>query len=90
VTHPAPHLAPLLAFKINEMTPFLSAGDVADQSLRQAHALIIMLAAAFVESDETSNTNPHIVHDALEGIGSLIALASFATEGEQYLPEAAA
>lgn len=85
------HLAALNAFKMNDMKPFVGTGaDIAYEAMRGAHALTIMLAAAFVESPETPNTNPNVIHDALEGIGQLIALAGFATDGDTYFPKAAA
>lgn len=70
-------------FKLNDMNPFdPSAGDLARTSLEHAHAITIILAAAFGdESGDTASTNPNIIQNALEGVARLIALSAFAEEG---------
>ena len=75
-----PHLRATLAFKLNDMSPFsISGEDLAEETLEQAHAIAIMLGAAFGENEDTSATNGRIVQSAFNGIATLIALSSFAS-----------
>lgn len=69
----------LIAFKLNDMHAFdTSPGDLARTSLESAHALAVMIGAAFGECDETASTNSAIIRSAFEGIARLVALAALA------------
>lgn len=77
------HLKALEAHRINGISQFCgSGGDIADQSLTQAHALATLMADAVDLSDERGAINPALLHSAFEGIATLIALADFALSGE--------
>ena len=77
------HLASLQAHRTNGISPFCgSGGDIADQSLSQAHALATLMADAVDLSDERGAINPSLLHNAFKGIATLIALADFALSGE--------
>jgi hypothetical protein len=73
----------LQAFTVNEMFAFeTSPADLAETCLESAHALTLMLGAAFRDSDETASTNRWIICDAFNGIAKLIALAAFVGEAK--------
>lgn len=78
-----PHLDAMLTFKINDMLPFsVSRGDLAQEALEQAHAIAVMLGAAFGENEDTGSTNGRIVCSAFNGIATLVALSHFASTGD--------
>lgn len=75
----------LSQFTINGTTPFWSPADSADQCLAQAKALLTLLAGAHnvceeittEQTDAFDNLRHEISANALDGIGSLIALAMY-------------
>jgi len=75
----------LKALSINGMTPFSSHTEGVNERLREAHALLTILASTYGNADEyrdqpyieisLTTMNNSIVQSALDGVATLIALA---------------
>lgn len=82
----------LLAVRMNGTAPFLSYPDVAEDCMKQAHAMLLALSNAYEGAADAMHTgvgdsilllNPQIIANTLEGIASLIALAQFGAEADR-------
>lgn len=82
---PEAHIPELAKLKINGVSPFNSNRDGVEQRLAEAHALLTLLSGAHNVCEEAGpeladgfdNLRHEISARALEGIGSLIALAQY-------------
>ena len=81
--------AALAAFQIDDYTPFMSDPSTATNLLTQAHGLSQVLAVAYADSQRSmgkgaesdlSSLNGNFIASALNGVGSLIAMAMFLQE----------
>jgi len=84
----------LTDLRMGGVTPFVSYGDVVNDSLRQSRAILVMLEYGYRAETELQRIpqgeeievfrtlNPAIVADAIEGVGALLALAQFCRETE--------
>lgn len=87
-----PAIQALDAFHIDGYTPFMDGPCSAEVLLTQAHGITKVLAAAFVDSgaleakckageeSELAMLNTGFIASALNGVGSLVALALFLQE----------
>jgi hypothetical protein len=83
--NPKPEIPSLSALTINGATPFWSHGDGAQQRLSEAYAILTLLRGAHnvceEAGDSAADAFANIRHEikgcALEGIGTLIALAQY-------------
>lgn len=80
---------PMNRFAINHMKPFCDHSDGQRERLEEAHALLGMIAEAFIDSDDgkspESEAGPTamrnaIIGRALEGIQTLVALSLYQQE----------
>lgn len=83
--NPQTELPKLAAVRINGVAPFLSASDGASERLAEAYALLSLLKGAHevceevgpLHADAFATIRHEIQGRALEGIGTLIALAQY-------------
>jgi len=93
----------LTDLRMGGVTPFVSYGDVINDSLRQSRAILLMLEHGYRAETELQRIpqgeeievfrtlNPAIIADAIEGVEALLALAQYCrdAESEQRRPQPA-